>query len=368
MKYSVLIRISRFGESPERAIGSVLTISKQVEEVVVVSPYVTEKTQLYDHWKRDKASLKKEGITLRFERKFNLNAIKTPLLMEMPSTMQIKDKADVFQGQLEDTMKKVKRYQRFAFDAVHDFSVGSFSLWYLYIALIFCLDWWRQTYSWFTFHTGYYIRVTEIWRGHERCLKPPKRSPWVSVCGFGSKSERHPIERTSGICIMGPTGARLSGRKYYLYYMDQRDGAFGQGYKGWYIIYAYFYAFIGLCWWGRYLIPVIHWALEKQARIPVNVVDALFEPFTTGRILIWIVAFVAHYMILALHFKWHRGYKRNVLITALIAASFPILVLILPMVILWSKADKSHDTYQYELDPAKEKMLNDIIANENEDD
>jgi len=358
--HTAVINISRFGESPERAIKSALAMKSIINDVVVVSPVVTEKVPLYNNWNKDKKLLKDNNITLRFESILDLNKIQNQLMIYIPSTTQIKDNHGVFKRKIELAERKIPEYKRFAFDATYDFYTSGFSLLYMWICVVYCVDWWRQTLCGFTFHTRHYIRIEEVYTGFKRTLRPLQETPWISCCGFGSHGDRAPIDSSLGIATTGPTGARLSGRKYMLYYFNQREHAFGQGWLLWYWVFSWFYNFAGICWYGPVIAPMIHGILAQQSKIPANLLDYFFEPFSGFRITIFTISFVIHFLILMFHFRWHAGYKRNFLINTIVTALFPLLITVLPLVILWTKLDSSYDTYKYELDPTLEKKIENL--------
>jgi hypothetical protein len=139
---AALIRISRFLESPERAVKSVLRM-RQVDcsEIIIVSQVATDKTQLYNGWDADKKEMAKRKIELRFELVFNLNNVNSQLLIELPATCQIKDRGEIFQRTLVDRVKKTKKYQRYAWDIKTDFSNAGFSPWYIFLCVVFVVDW-----------------------------------------------------------------------------------------------------------------------------------------------------------------------------------------------------------------------------------
>ena len=138
---AAVIHISRFLESPERAIKSVLAMTRlDWSEIVIVSAVAADKTLLYKSWESDRKRIVEKKIALRFERKFKLNDVQSQLLFELPATCQIKDRGEIFQRTLVDRVKKTKKYQRYAWDVKTDFQHSGFSMWYEYLCWVLAVD------------------------------------------------------------------------------------------------------------------------------------------------------------------------------------------------------------------------------------
>jgi hypothetical protein len=359
---TAVVRVSRFNESPERAIKSILAM-KQLDwrEIIIVSEIAGKDENLYNSWEHDKKIMADKKIELRFERKFKIDSVRSSqLLFELPGTCQIKDRGGIFQSKLLDRVKKTKKYQRYAWDVKTDFSCTSFSLWYVFLCVVFALDWWRQLFAWFTFHTREHVRVQEIWKGHDRCLLPPHKSPLVSCCGFGllGSSDRDSICSSNGICSTGPAGERLQGRKYFLYAMDHRDRSGGYGWKWWYVIAWIFYVLLGAAWWGYPVNAVLSWASSwglPGLKLWQGGLQFLLYPLSTFRIGVFIFSWIFHGLLLSRHFIWSNRFWY-----IFVPALFPLVIpLVLPCLILLAKVDRTHDAYMYTLDPTNEVLHED---------
>lgn len=351
---AAVIRISRFLESPERAIKSVLAMTRlDWSEIVIVSAVAADKTLLYKTWESDRKRIVEKKIALRFERKFKLNEVQSQLLFELPATCQIKDRGEIFQRTLVDRVKKTKKYQRYAWDVKTDFQHSGFSLWYVFLCVVFAVDWWRQLFGWFTFHTREHVRVQEVWKGYKRCLLPSHTSPLVSCCGLLGRSDRDSVGSSNGICSSGPTGARLQGRKYFLYAMDHRDRVDGPGWKWWFATTWVFYILLGAAWYGPLVDRVLSMLTSPLPSLRLWQVGLQFllNPLSTFRLTLWFLSIIVHGLLLSRHFTWSNRF-----LYAFVPALFPLVIpLVLPWMIIWAKLDRSHDAYEYTLDPTYEQ-------------
>jgi hypothetical protein len=346
-KYSVMIPISRLRESPERAVKSVMELADQVAEIIFVSQHITKDTLLYRTWKKDQQRLKDEyKILIRFVDRFDTDVVpNTHLLLELAPLVQLKDKDGRFKRDVNANYGKLNKYQRFAFDVKTDFSQAGFSLWYVFLCVVFCLDWWRSLFAWFTFHTKHHVRFTEVWQGGERRVSPPHRSPWISCCGYWSHGDRSPVQSSNGKCITGPQG-HIKGSWYFLYYMNQRDGISGNGWRLWYALCGVFYAAFGVAWWG----PVFTLGLGLLKLDKPWLTFAL-NPFSTLRVGIIIASILVHGYILRANFKWSMGFY-NVLVPILFPLVIPVVI---PWIIWWSKISNARAVYEDSLEVKEEE-------------
>ena len=197
------------------------------------------------------------------------------------------------------------------------------------------------------------MRVQEVWKGYKRCLLPPHTSPLVSCCGLLGRSDRDSVGSSNGICSSGPTGARLQGRKYFLYAMDHRDRVDGPGWKWWFATTWAFYILLGAAWYGPLVDRVLSMLTSPLPSLRLWQVGLQFllNPLSTFRLTLWFLSIIVHGLLLSRHFTWSNRF-----LYAFVPALFPLVIpLVLPWMIIWAKLDRSHDAYEYTLDPTYEQ-------------
>jgi hypothetical protein len=328
--WTVLIKISRLKESPERAITSVCKYLKdQVSEIIFESPFVTKDTVLYEKWKTHYTELTDvHHIKVTFVEKFTHDvALSTPIVLELSPLVQIKDTDKQLLKHMKNSTKKTDKYQRIAYDVKTNFTQVSFSLWYVFICIVFCIDWWRQFVASFTFHTGHHVRFTEVWTANGRRVSPPHKSPWISCCGYWAHGDRSSIKESFGKCVTGPS-YEIQGSWYFLYWMNLRDGMSGNGWRLWYAMAFVFYGWIGIAWWGPFIT-----ALFSVFGFKPMWLNFALEPFSTIRIALMLVSTLVHGIILHANFRWYRSIYGLV-----VPLLFPLAIpLVLPWLIWYSK-------------------------------
>jgi hypothetical protein len=151
---------------------------------------------------------------------------------------------------------------------------------------------------------------------------------------------------------MGPAGDRLQGRKYFLYAMDHRDRFDGPGWKWWFVAAWTFYILLGLAWYGplinRAISTVTH--LLPSLKLWQDALQFLLNPVSTFRIALWFISCIFHGFLLSRHFVWSNRFWY-----IFVPATFPLVIpVVFPLMIFWAKLDRSHDSYEYTLDPTYE--------------
>jgi hypothetical protein len=132
--------------------------------------------------------------------------------------------------------------------------------------------------------------------------------------------------------------------------MDHRDGVDGAGWKWWYATAWVLYILLGFAWYG----PAVNYILSGLAAsgLPAialwqRALQFLLNPLSTFRITLWFLSTIAHALLLSRHFVWSNRFWY-----IFVPATFPLAIpLTLPWMILWAKLDRSHDAYEYSLDP-----------------
>lgn len=342
-RYSVVIRVGAQCESYERALKSVLRIHKQVHEVYIVSKYITKDTSSFSTLPDVLRTLRDEhAIHVHYVEELDYSTLKTHCVMELPSTVQIKDTDGRLQREIQRHYQKLTKYQRFAYNVKYDFSSSDFSIWYLVMCVVFVLDWWRSLFASFTFHTAQQVRFVEIQGGASRKYVAPHYTPWITCCGYWAHGDRRSIAAGHNKCITGPQ-KDLQGYHYFMYWMQQRDGVSGNGWRLWYALCLLFYHINGIAWYG----PLVIWALKSvlPVAIPKNALYAL-DPFSTTRISLFLVLALVHWIILRANFKW-RFAVNNVIISMLMPFAVP---LVIPFLLIWAKLKTARREYVETLD------------------
>jgi hypothetical protein len=363
-KVSVVIRISRFDESPEEAIKSCLRIHKLVQEVIVVVGENTDtKTSLYKDWDAHRDQLKKVlGIPVRVYQDFDLTkCVKGNMLMEMSPTLGLSNKEDSFEAQFNKLLNKHMRtkaqgYCKFSFQTETDFATHGFSPWYVLWCAIFLLDWWRQLFSWFTFHSPEQgLTVTDLWKGaHETCI-PPHKSPWISCCGYWNHSERYPLHKLTVLCRQGPVPT-LYGYRYVMAQLDRRRSVTEPtGTRGWLFTTFILYHVASFAYW------VIPFPFNRETIIPIPYIgvafDLIFTPFHYTRLVFMAIFVVFHFIILGNNFRWS-----NPLLYIIVPILIPFVIpIVQPWFIAWSYLDNTKKKFDKTLEPI-------VIVTKNDDD
>jgi hypothetical protein len=349
-RFTVCIYISRFNESPERAIKSALVIKHLVSKVFLISPELTKKMKLYDNFTEDKKELKKFGIDLEYTDKLEIDKLNTSLLISIPADCLIVDKDELFQKKLLKNCQMSKDLQRISLGSFYDFSEvpihKKFGL--LFVCIIFCIDWWRQLFSWFTFYTEHNINISEVWRGDQRVVIPPFRSPWFSCCGYGNKGDRKEIIKLNGEMIK--CSPKVVEGSYLFYFLEKRTGFFGQGWKGWFLIYFTFIVFVGIPWYGE----IISKYTPIPSRIPnvflVDLITFFLNPFSSLRIIMLINSMFIHYFILHCNFRWFKSNFWNWISNIAVAFSFYFLTPLVFWVLIASKIERKYSIFKSDVE------------------
>ncbi len=359
MKVSCVINVSRFNESPQRAVESVLGLKEWIAQVIIVGNDVNAETISYKDWKKHLSALQKSDIEVLFQPSFNLNEVQADLMLDIPSTTRIHNDKTLFSSRLSTCTKQFDKYPRFAFESLIDLTQGggSWSFWYLCLAVLFCVDWWRQTFSWFTFHTNEHIRLTEIWRSSKKCRVAPSYSPWLSCCGFGYTGDRHPIINTTKISTTGPmNNASLNGKRYFFYWMDQRENTSFSGWKGWFLVAIAFYTLSCYPLWPKLISWVAAWLYGLGSRTPPQALDSLITSLSTRQTFSMVVMVFLNAAILSLHIRWAKRGWLNTFCTLLAASLIPFVIhLVFPWIIWWAKIDRAYNADAKLYDPSTEK-------------
>jgi hypothetical protein len=353
-----VIEISKFKESPERAVKSVLAHYKKFRELWFVSEQVTNESVLYENWSKDLNKLREFNIEIGFATTLKecQNKIKATLCLEIPPTCSFKDKEALNQLFVRvNSMKKQKYVQRrHAIQLKTEFD-GKFSPWYMFVCLVFVLDWWRHVFSRFTFHTREHLRLKEISHGYAGGFEQPEYDPLISCCGLIKQSDRSPYISGENVTT-GPISPNLTGFRYFIYTLERRDRFMGKGWLGWLIVSLVFYGLIAIPIWGVPLNNYIQWVLKSPLKswpfveLTGSLATAFLTVNSTWRIVFCIMSWIFHGFLLNQVFTFtHPLY---IIITSLI---FPILLpLLFPFVFLITKLYRPHQKYTNSLDPIAE--------------
>lgn len=310
--------------------------------MIIVTPPVGGKPT-YHNWPAHEERLRTEyKIDVRCVGELDVNDVQTTCMFELASTMQVKDTKEEFQKLIDANLKKLDKYQRFAFAVKHDFSVVPFSFWYIVLCVVFLLDWWRWLLSWFTFHTRQHLRFTEIQHGGKhRRFASPHYSPWFSCCGYWAHGDRSPLQQSGNKCIMGPQ-PDTQGYAYYAYYMSLRDGVSGNGWRLWYLLCIFFYNVIGFAWYTYVFDYVLQFVSVTRFVIPQIVLD----PIHQTRVIVFIIFVLLHWIVLSGSFRWR--YAGTNFFIALVT---PFMVpLVIPFLIWLPKMYGARSHYENMLD------------------
>lgn len=365
-KVSVVIRLSRFEESCEQAIKSCIRVHALIQEVVVVvgENIPSDTAPLYDEWVDDRDTLRKEyGIPVRVYQEFDLTTcLKGPsnLMMEMTPTLGLSNKDGAFEAQfkalIEKRMHPRHGYCKFSIQTETDFATQGFSPWYVLWCAVFLLDWWRQLFSWFTFHGREQgLLVTEVWKGVTENRIPPNRSPWISCCGYWNHSERFPWHKMSLECRQGPVPT-LQGYRYVMAQMDRRrmHNEPLQGGRGWLLTTLFLYHVASFAYWAWFLQIMVPGSADIPQRLAPyvsgfasGVLESILNPLHPTRLLFMGLFAFLHYIILGNHFRWS-----NPLLYVVVPAAIPFVIpVVQPWFIVWSYLDRTKKQFDKTLEP-----------------
>lgn len=359
-RYSVCIERSKHQESIERAVQSILEIKEHVGQIIFVGKEINHETIGigYKDWKKHCKELEKGKIDIVYQEVFDVSEVTFPLLLNVPSLTRIHHSKIQFTKKLEPLKKRIAHFQRFAFEPLLDLTLGggSASLWYLVLCLFYCVDWWRHLFAWFTFHGGLHVRLTEVLRGYKRAKLADERSSWLSCCGFGWFGDRAPLEDGGSICITGP-GSGLTGRSFFLYWMDQRTT---KGWRGWFFVCVVFYFCAGFPIWPRLIRAGFEavWRFRASATSTdaAGKLGQLLDTLENLQLLVMVALVIVHAIVIYIHFRWAKGYRTNQLLTIIAAALFPFVIPIaIPFVLWYARFDRAFFAYTRTLDPALEE-------------
>ena len=363
--YAAIIEISAFKEAPQRAVETVLRLAPYFGSVHIISETVTLRDRLYKTWPEHKKQLRKRRIQLLHHPKLALERIKEHVMIYIPPTAAVKEATFKL---LDLRIRNIPRTQqpRHAIQPMICLDESSFSVWYMFLALVFCLDWWRNMFAGFTFHTQECIRAEEILQGYKRVIIHPYQSPdgwtWSLVelamgcCARSwlggrkpAKSDRSPLIYAKSNATCGPT-PRLSGAMYFLHYMHRRK-PFGPGWKWWLAFACFFYVALGVSWWGPIFMAILRLAAQG-VQLFVYAPDVtngllaaaqfIFDPFSVQRIILIILFSIVHMLVLIQHVRWSVH-------TFWVPWTFPLLLSVMPLVLLWSRLYQAHETWEHDL-------------------
>jgi hypothetical protein len=123
----------------------------------------------------------------------------------------------------------------------------------------------------------------------------------------------------------------------------------------WWLVTAWiFYTLLAFAWYGplvdRFLSAVTH--VLPSLKLWQIGLQFLLNPLSSFRIAVAIIAWIAHGLLLRRHFVWSNRFWY-----IFVPALFPLVIpLVLPWTIFWAKLDRSHDAYEYSLDPTQEEQ------------
>lgn len=334
---------------------------------MVVGENIASDAVLYPGWKAHRDTLSKEyGIPVHVYQEFDLTrCIKgaSNLMMEMTPTLGLSNKEGTFETQFKALIQKRMKqgYCKFSIQTETDFSTLGFSPWYVLWCAVFLLDWWRQLFSWFTFHTrDQGLLVTELWKGAQETRIPPNQSPWISCCGYWSHSERYPWHKMTVECRQGPVPT-LSGYRYVMAQMDRRrHSPLKQGGRGWLFTTFFLYHVASFAYWAWILQMMFPWlaaVTTTPSHIPEqysslyiyisSMIGSILNPFHATRIVFMASFAFLNFIILGNHFRW-SNYLLYILVPLLMPFIIPI---VQPWFIAWSYLDRTKKKFDRTLEP-----------------
>lgn len=361
-KYAAKIYVSPFREPPERAIKTILKLFRYFSSVHLVSETVTLNSQLYRNWTEHKRLLNARHIQLVHHTQWDVGLVRENVVIHIPSLVQFREATF---KQLDRQIQRIPftDQPRHAIMPMTDLGAHGFSLWYILLALVFCLDWWRQLFAWFTFHTEEHICAEEVLRGNRRTVMHHHRSPgWCSCCGAlgwlrgkRDNGDRTPLIYAASNAIGGPT-RRISGMKYFLLYMHNRT-TFGPGWKWWFVIATTLYFVLGIAWWGPLWMAVWKFSLglfgylvggQDAVEVGIKAMAVWSDPIGLPRMVLMVIFALIHTLVLVRHFRWpyHRIW---------VAWTFPLAFpLLFPFIMAWSRLYQMHETWDHAADTVEE--------------
>lgn len=383
-KYAAVIHVTEFRESCKRAMFTVLRFSRYFSSIHLVSETVTFGDNLYPGWKNDHNTLKQKRMQLHHHTTtLDMKKVTEYVIVHIPPTCMFEEAPFKLLTQRLNRIRKTDQ-PRHAIVPVTDLNMHGFSIWYLFLALMCIVDWWRDVFAWFTlYEPEYHIIAEEILHGHCRTLRHHYRStPWrccspfsfISWCwpksnmyrGYAKHhattqpqstvSDRSPAIYVSSGVVCSPT-RRVSGMTYFLYRMHTRN-TFGPGWKLWLVIVLCLYLALGFSWWAP--LGIWSWRLIMRVLAFLTRDDGFVEgagewlavwvqPFGIVRLALVGISWLIHTSILVRRFRWRHKFW--------VALTFPFTIpLLFPWILIWARLYQSHGAWETQLDPDDDYM------------
>jgi hypothetical protein len=208
-----------------------------------------------------------------------------------------------------------------------NFQASEFSFYYVFWALIFVIDWWRNLFASFTLHTGQFWCSYEILHGYKRAIETPHKSPWLSCCGYWAKGDRSSLMTSNRFAIATGPSSDFDGRRYFLYSMYRRHigASANHGKRLWWVIFLAYSALVGIAWWSPILTWIVKlvWSMTQLHKavgmgFPTTL-ENLTNPFGTFQIAFKVLQAVFHGFLLHRYVVWN-----NVLYAIVVPLLFPL--------------------------------------------
>lgn len=226
-----------------------------------------------------------------------------------------------------------------------NFSSGGFSPVYIFWCLIFMLDWWRNVFGNFTFHTGQFWCSYEVLHGFKRSIEAPHYSPWISCCGYWAKGDRTSLMTAPRGGVMTGPASDFYGWSYFTYTMYRRRLLSSQeaGKRLWMLIFLVYWAIVSVAWWH----PISSWIFRtfvNRLSIPEQA-DMITNPFGGFQIGLKLAIALFHGIVLHRYVIWNHPVW-HVLVPLLMPLFMPFLGFLLVIVNLLQRFPQYEEDLQ----------------------
>lgn len=304
----VIIQLSPFQESCHRALLAVqkFLAPRGINHVIIVSSKeVQKKREGYD------------GLRIEYQvtpdGKPDYACVPFHLVHNIPPDVQCNatdKKRPNYNATLDDYLKR--RVEKRGSASRHgimpqvSFASSEWSFMYVFWALIFMIDWWRNVFASFTIPTGQYWTTYEVLHGYKRSVEAPSWSPWISCCGYWARGDRSALVASSRYAVAAGPSSDFAGWRYFLYSMYRRSiNAPISGVRLWWIIYLLYWTLVGVAWWN---IPV-GWILQffvTKTSFVYLAFEEYSNPLKTFQIVLKVFQMLFHAVILRRYVTWNH--------------------------------------------------------------
>lgn len=357
----VVIQLSPFQESCHRALLTVQKHLPGVKNVVIVSSRELHRKREDDK----KYPNLKIAYQVTPDGKPNYDHIPFNMVHNIPPDLQC-NRPEFLQQYLQKRVEKTKTQHRHGLIPQMNFQASEFSFFYVFWALIFVIDWWRNLFASFTLHTGHYWCSYEILHGYKRAIETPHKSPWLSCCGYWAKGDRSSLMASSRFAVATGPSSDFDGWRYFLYtfYRRQLGASANHGKRLWWVIFLAYSALVGITWWS----PVISWithfvwsATKLHQTVGLGVplaIDNFTNPWGTFQIAFKVVQAVFHGLLLRRYVVWN-----NILYTIVVPLLFPLFMPVLGIVMVIANVWLKYPQFEEDLQTFEDENLEETSNN-----